>query len=581
MTSNYSSFSVEIKNLKYVSDDGTLFPKTAIVTFTIPDKPLPVVELYGFLDTDDVYKQIENFEDLNLCHCYVHNFSLSDYRHMKGLEEKEYISIKSIRAVDALFDSQFATDFSYAQFVNGNVDFENAHFAGGKILFNNATFGEGLKKFAYIHFHNGNVEFSNTEFGEGDVVFKNTTFGLGNKDFQYADFGKGELSFVNAEFNDGDVSFINAVFNKGATSFKVARFGKGKIDFHYAKFKGTDTSFERVEFGEGRVDFRKVEFNRGKVNFNRSIFGSGEKCFEETDFKNGKFSFKSAYLGEGNIIFEMADFTGSELNFDKSHLGHGNISFYNSKFKTLSIKSCHLSHYADFRLSKCELLDMSDTIARDIIDLKPYDFPVDIETLNFSGMRLIGRIYIDWEKNKVMTLIKNQQNVPLSLKAEQFRILKENFHNTGQYNDEDYAYVEFKRFELKDKLQSSLKKNKYSAIWAYPSYFFEKLIFDKIGLYATSPVRVLTSVLYIYSSFIILYVLLPLFTNGKLVTGTDHSDMGKIFEAFYFSGITFFTIGYGDYTPFGVLRLVAVIEGFIGVVMMSYFTVAFVRKILR
>jgi hypothetical protein len=49
----------------------------------------------------------------------------------------------------------------------------------------------------------------------------------------------------------------------------------------------------------------------------------------------------------------------------------------------------------------------------------------------------------------------------------------------------------------------------------------------------------------------------------------------------YYSAITFFTIGYGDYFGGGIIKLLAVLEGFSGVFLMSYFTVAFVRKILR
>jgi hypothetical protein len=45
--------------------------------------------------------------------------------------------------------------------------------------------------------------------------------------------------------------------------------------------------------------------------------------------------------------------------------------------------------------------------------------------------------------------------------------------------------------------------------------------------------------------------------------------------------ITMGTIGYGDYFPHGSLKFVAALEGFSGVFLMSYFTVAFVRKILR
>ena len=39
--------------------------------------------------------------------------------------------------------------------------------------------------------------------------------------------------------------------------------------------------------------------------------------------------------------------------------------------------------------------------------------------------------------------------------------------------------------------------------------------------------------------------------------------------------------GYGDCSPMGYFKIIAPVEGFIGVFLMSYFSVAFVRKILR
>jgi hypothetical protein len=70
---------------------------------------------------------------------------------------------------------------------------------------------------------------------------------------------------------------------------------------------------------------------------------------------------------------------------------------------------------------------------------------------------------------------------------------------------------------------------------------------------------------------------------GAIVTTItpDLNHQHDFFNAFYYSAITFFTIGYGDYFADGYLKPIAAFEGFSGVFLMSYFTVAFVRKILR
>jgi len=583
MFSNYSSFIVEIKNIKFITDESVVIQKTAIITFHDLEKKKSSMELLGYIDTEEIYKLIDKKKPINLNHCYVSNFSLSNYRNLRNLGKKEYLKLFGFSARNAFFDSKFPVDFSFAEFDDGDIDFENTQFANGNVSFNSAKFGNGNVNFAYVLFNDGNLDFSNAHFGEGDLIFKNSIFKPGIKDFQYTDFGLGEISFINTEFNDGDISFINANFNDGDVSFKVARFGKGKIDFHYAKFGKGDISFERTEFGEGRVDFRKVEFGQGKVNFNRSIFGNGDVYFEASELKKGRFSFKRTEFGNGNINFELAEYVNVDLSFDRATLGKGSISFYNSKFHTLSLKSCHLDNYLDLRLAKCTYVDLSDTIARDIIDLKPHEFDVDIDIVNFSGMRLIGRIYIDWKVNDVKKLISKQTNTNKRDKAEQFRILKENFNVTGQYSDEDKSYVEFKRYEAKSNLNEAIKKKPYSAIWEYPWYIFKQLLFDKAGLYATSPLRVIISMLILYVFFSIIYIIILHINSTGIVSGYggEHAALSIISKSFYHSAITFLTIGYGDFYPLGIIRWISSIEGFSGLFLMAYFTVAFVRKILR
>ena len=58
----------------------------------------------------------------------------------------------------------------------------------------------------------------------------------------------------------------------------------------------------------------------------------------------------------------------------------------------------------------------------------------------------------------------------------------------------------------------------------------------------------------------------------------------EVFLTFFFCFITFLTIGYGsDYININSFcaKLLSGFEGFAGLFLMSYFTVAFVRKVLR
>jgi len=257
------------------------------------------------------------------------------------------------------------------------------------------------------------------------------------------------------------------------------------------------------------------------------------------------------------------------------------LSFNSAVFKVLSLRSCHLDHYVDLRIASADELDLSDSIVRDIVDLEPYNVKVSIRILNLSGMRLLGKIYLDWKRNDCMNAILNQESTDLQTKAEQFRILKENYNVTGKYDDEDRAYVMFKRLEAKAALEEAKKSLKgIRLVSAYLNYGFRYLVFDAAGQYATNPVRVLVSMGVSYVFFSLIYLFEMLFTRADIIASVD-DKLSVVAKAFYHSAITFLTIGYGDHYPFGPIRWMSGVEGFVGLFLMSYFTVAFVRKILR
>ncbi len=581
MEHNFTSYTIEIKNLKFVALDGRKFPKTAIVTFLNKDGVVTGTELYGNMDTAEIFEAINEGSDINLDNCYLKDFDINSYRQHYGIPPKEIVSLRNFSASNAFFESHPLSDFSFCDFGEGDISFEGSMFGKGKVSFHNSVFGKGNVVFSGTFFNEGDIDFAGTVFGDGDFVFKNAIVGNGIKDFQDMRFGKGEVTFANTEFSSGELLFINTQFGEGKFTFKISRVISGKVDFHYASFGAGDVVFERADFGDSRVDFRAVDFGKGRVNFNRSVFGSGELNFEGATFSGTRFFFKRVRIVSAYKNFSLMEMRGADLSFEKTDFGAGGISFNSVICRVLSLQSCHLDHYCDLRVVEAKELDLADSIVRDIVDLEPYNVGVKVETINMSGMRLLGKLYMDWESNNCKDAILNQRLTTLKQKAEQFRILKENFNVTGKYDDEDLAYVMFKRLEAKAGLEESkLTKKGLKYFGDYISYLTRWLIFDAAGQYATNPVRVLFSMMVSYIFFSIIYLLQMLFTNADIIASVD-DKLSTVAKAFYHSAITFLTIGYGDHYPYGSIRWMSGIEGFVGLFLMSYFTVAFVRKILR
>ncbi|WP_067728786.1 potassium channel family protein [Oceanobacillus damuensis] len=74
--------------------------------------------------------------------------------------------------------------------------------------------------------------------------------------------------------------------------------------------------------------------------------------------------------------------------------------------------------------------------------------------------------------------------------------------------------------------------------------------------------------------FILSFQGIVLVENGEL---RQVSILGSIIHSVYFSGVTLLTIGYGDITPIGIGRFIALTEALIGYVL----PVAFVLKIVQ
>ena len=513
----------------------------------------------GVVEVNSLYDQLAQGQSINLDNRYVQDFSLADYRKRAGIPNDQTVILETFSARNAYFENESGTDFSFAE------------FNGESAVFSNCIFGDGPVSFYHASFCVKRAEFQATRFGSG----------LAN--FQYVEFHSESCMFDGIQFDTGDVQFISAKFGDSKVSFREAQFGEGVVDFHYSSFGNGNLTFDKAVFGGGEVSFKRVDFGHGKVDFKRVNFGDGNIDFSEADFKSGKIIFRSAVFGNGHVIFDHV-VSESDFIFDNAEFGNGKLSFFGAKASKLSFQLCQFNNYLDLRVNTVRRIDLSYTIVRDIIDLMPTEkCKVEVDQMNFSGMRNLGNLYLDWQGNKVLKLILSQTDSSFKQKSEQFLVLKETYKTTGRYADEDKAYVWYKRMELKSDLEHAIQKDARNAFWAYPTAFSKWLLFDKIGLYATEPLRVLFSVGVVYTLFSLLYLFLPFVADTYIDTGGGDTlaNLNEVAKAFYYSAITFLTIGYGEYYPIGVMRIFASIEGYVGVFLMGYFSVAFVRKVLR
>ncbi|MBD3638784.1 MAG: potassium channel family protein [Crocinitomicaceae bacterium] len=529
-------------------------------------RSVKVVEFYAqkkirerylaYVDVETIYNHLDAGRALHLDNCYIKDFSINEYRRTRHLEDKEVIIIHGLSARSAFFDCDAYTDFSYVRF-DADVSFDHAVFSHGSL------------NFIHAEFRNSYTDFSDCAFHSHQTLF------------QYAEFECDKLNFENSNFNGELVSFINASIFAETVNFKRVNFNFCKVKFHFAEFGPGTKAFEKIKFNGPVLDFRRVIWGEGKIDFRRSLFGSGHITFEESEMSTGKLTFRLSKFEGGDLTFRRTDFGKEEANFDHISFGCRNISFESCIAEKLSIANSDVRSTLDLRVKKAEEIDLSDSYLHSITDL---NFPKreSLKILKLKGTKNLGKIIIDWRRNQVRDLILRQKEETYEDIAEQFNVIKDNFTKNGQYSDEDWAYVYFKRYEHKTKRKSSMERYGFMKPVIMFLYYLKSIVFDKMGLFATSPNRVFLSMVVAIFAFAGIYVVLQFGGLGEIINSvgaTDNLTMHQ--KSLYHSAITFFTIGYGDYYPTNWCRVISAVEGWVGVFLMSYFTVAFVRKILR
>jgi hypothetical protein len=178
MVTGYANYRVEIKNVKFIADDGRMCPRTAIVTLIGHEGEEIGTELFGAIEIAEVFRLIKEGKELNFDNYYLNEFSLSTYRRYNGLDKKDFVPLNKFSARNAFFEAKSCTDFSHSSFSDDEVSFDGTHFAKGKVIFTGSNFGKGDTVFSNTLFRDGNLEFAGTVFGDGNFLFKNAIISL-------------------------------------------------------------------------------------------------------------------------------------------------------------------------------------------------------------------------------------------------------------------------------------------------------------------------------------------------------------------------------------------------------------------
>jgi len=104
----------------------------------------------------------------------------------------------------------------------------------------------------------------------------------------------------------------------------------------------------------------------------------------------------------------------------------------------------------------------------------------------------------------------------------------------------------------------------------------ELFLFWATAGFGYRPLRVLGTAVVIVLIYALVYGL-----TGGVVRTTDGSLVRSFSEMIYFSGITFSTIGYGDYRPVPQQHFIALSEGALGIALLGFFVAVLANRLGR
>lgn len=312
----------------------------------------------------------------------------------------------------------------------------------------------------------------------------------------------------------------------------------------------------KIEFSKKIIDVPEIRIqNSSEVNLRDCIF-CGNLYISQKENKSTRL-FIDYCIVLGSVVIVGIDNKDDSIEitmlnceiFCLNNITVNNVSLSHCHFFELRIYDSRISSFSTFQ-NRFDFIDIiDDTIAETSFG---FEQVVEQNLRSFKNERLIKK------RKKQLNLFD-------------FDYIEKSTTNHQNKSNRDTLQFLIQKSNLKsyrEKLCQVLYLENLST-----QNVASKIFLALFGCFI-KPLRIVLLGLLIYLLFVLIYTLpcMPFVKNTVQFHGLD------FLESLYFSGITFTTIGYGDIAPIGVTRFIAVIEGFLGVLLISSFLVSLVRR---
>jgi len=514
----------------------------------------------------------------------------------KKLAEKDFNFEGYIFNAPVLF-----RDFVFSEFAN----FENCLFLGKEtnfyktvfqkgVLFNQTLFKGNRVNFSRAQFLGDFNLFNGSSFEAFETIFQDTHFSGKHIGFASARFSGHRLDFKEARFQ-GSVFFTQCQFSSSSSSFEKIRSTGEFFSFGESRFEGKELRFNEAEFSGEKIDFSQTHFKSDEISFNGTRMRAKSILFTGGSFQSRKVSFQNVIFETKNLSFVQSYFNAHEIDFSELTLQGGLTDFTGSYFQAKSLKfypitlNNQTTNFSRTEFSGDEKMlfilnpqknDLSfqgvffhggrtklkgDLHAASFIDTSLDNVDLNEASWEIVAGRLTCRDEID--ANRVNTVAHYRKAIDVC------RSIKQCYENFGSYETAGNFY--YGEMECKRKVSS--RRN-----WGGLQFM------RFTSGYGESPIRVIFTSLFVIVGCAFLYLFGGVNTpNGvmKIDTMVELSNFSTLLHNFlnciYFSVVSFTTLGYGDYHPYGWSRVVGASEGFIGAFFMAMFVLTVGRKMNR